>query len=60
MLTTGALLLVLAILFWFFPRVLVYPLVVVFVWIALASFYKGYKLYREGKQAGSAVKEDQG
>jgi len=31
---------------------------VVFVWIAVALFYKGYKLYREGERAGSAVKED--
>ncbi len=50
MLTTGGLLLALAILFWFFPRVLVYPLVVVFVWNALALLYKGYKLQREGSE----------
>ena len=48
MVTTGVLLLALAILFWFFPRVLVYPLTIVFVWIAVALFYKAQKLYREG------------
>jgi cardiolipin synthase len=48
MVTTGALLLALATLFWFFPRVLVYPLTFVFVWIAFALFYKAHKLYREG------------
>ncbi|MEN3326490.1 MAG: cardiolipin synthase [Acidobacteriota bacterium] len=47
MVTTGGLLLALAILFWFFPRVLVYPLTIVFVWIALALFYKAHKLYSE-------------
>src|SRR6185503_255303 len=47
MVTAGALLLALAIVFWFFPRLLVYPLIVLFVWIAFALFYKAHKLYRE-------------
>jgi len=59
MVTIGVLLLALTILFWIFPRVLVYPLTIVFVWIALASFYKAHKLYREGNKAGSAVREEQ-
>jgi len=51
MFTFGALLLALAILFWFFPRLLVYPLIVVFVWIAVALFYRGYKLHhRKGER----------
>jgi len=50
MVTTGVLLLALAIIFWFFPRVLVYPLALVFVWIAFALFYKAHKLYREANQ----------
>jgi len=50
MVTTGALLLALAIIFWFFPRVLVYPLAIMFVWIAIGLFYKAHKLYREGNQ----------
>ena len=48
MVTTGVLLLGLAMLFYFFPSVLVYPLIIVFVWIAFALFYKAHKLYREG------------
>ncbi len=52
MVTTGVLLLVLAIVFWFFPRVLVYPLAIVFVWIALALFYKAHKLHRESNWRG--------
>jgi hypothetical protein len=43
-LTVGALLLALAILLAKFPRVLAYPVIVVFVWIAVALLYKGYKL----------------
>jgi hypothetical protein len=46
MLTVGAALLTLAILFAKFPRALAYPVIVVFVWIAVARLYKGYKLRR--------------
>jgi cardiolipin synthase A/B len=53
MINTGVLLVALAIIFWFFPRVLVYPLAIVFVWIAVALFYKAYKLYRD---SGSDLK----
>jgi len=48
MVTAGALLLALAILFCLFPLILVYPLAILFVWIAFALFYKAHKLYREG------------
>jgi cardiolipin synthase len=48
MVTTGVLLLASAIIFWFFPGVLVYPLAIMFVWIAIGLFYKAHKLYREG------------
>jgi cardiolipin synthase len=41
----GTILLALAALFAFFPRVLAYPLVVVSIWIALALLYRSYKLY---------------
>jgi len=34
------------ILFAKFPRALVNPVVVIFVWIAIALLYKGYKLRR--------------
>jgi cardiolipin synthase len=51
MLTVGAVLLALAILFALFPRVLAYPVVVVCVWIAASLLYKGYKLHRrKGRQ----------
>jgi cardiolipin synthase len=50
MITIGGLLLALAVLFWFFPRVLVYPVVVGSGWLALAFLYKGYKLIRRRKQ----------
>ena len=49
MLTTGALLLLLAILFVIFPKVLVYPVVVIFVWIALVLLYKGYKSHHSDR-----------
>jgi cardiolipin synthase len=48
MLMTGALLLSSAILFAYFPRALVYPVVVIFVWIALTLLYRGFKLHRGG------------
>ena len=54
MFTVGCLLLGLAILFAWFPRVLVYPLVVILVWIALALFYRSYKLTRGGRQDTNA------
>jgi cardiolipin synthase len=59
MLTVGALLLALAILFWFFPRLLVYPLIFVFVWIAVALLYRGYRLHRR-KEGGEAGGEKRG
>jgi cardiolipin synthase len=46
MFTFGALLMALAVLFWFFPRLLVYPLLFVFVWIGVSLLYRGYKLHR--------------
>lgn len=46
MVTTGVLLLVLATLFALFPRLLVYPLTFVLVWIAATLLYRGYRLRR--------------
>lgn len=46
----GALFLILAALLAFVPRVLMYPLAVIFVWFGGALFYRSYKLYREGRQ----------
>jgi cardiolipin synthase len=65
MFTIGTLLLSLAILFWFFPRLLVYPLIVVFVWIGISLLYRGYNLHhvkgkREKIERDATVKEEQG
>jgi cardiolipin synthase len=46
----GALLLLLAALFAFFPRGLAYPLLVIFIWLGVALLYRSYKLHREGKR----------
>lgn len=46
----GTLFLILATLLAFVPRVLMYPLAVIFVWFGGALFYRSYKLYREGRQ----------
>ncbi len=45
----GALLLALAVFFAFFPRALAYPLVALFIWIALALVYRGAILHKQGK-----------
>jgi cardiolipin synthase len=42
----GILLVLLAVLFGFFPRVIAYPLVLLFIWIASALLYQGWKLHR--------------
>jgi cardiolipin synthase A/B len=47
--TVGALLLTLAVLFGFFPRLLAYPLAVILMWFAISLFVRGYKLHRKGK-----------
>ncbi|MDQ2945089.1 MAG: phospholipase D-like domain-containing protein, partial [Acidobacteriota bacterium] len=53
MIKAGGLLLAVAVLVGFFPRLLAYPLVVVFMWISLALLYRGYKLHRERKRNGT-------
>jgi cardiolipin synthase A/B len=57
MLVTGPLLIACAILFAFFPRVLVYPAVFVFMWFAVALLYRGYILHRKGKQEKDALEK---
>jgi cardiolipin synthase A/B len=52
MLTAGLSLLALAILFAIFPRLLVYPLVFIFLWFAMALLYRGYKLHRRKEDRG--------
>jgi cardiolipin synthase len=55
--TAGFTLLVFVILFAVFPRLFVYPLVVVLGWVAITLLYKGYKLHRRDKQEADAFKE---
>jgi cardiolipin synthase A/B len=50
MMTVGSLLFVLAILFARFPNALVYPIVVIAFWFALAFVYRGYKLNRKRRK----------
>jgi cardiolipin synthase A/B len=54
MTSVGALFLILAALFALFPRVLAYPLFIIFVWFGAALLYRSYKLYREGKRKENA------
>jgi len=49
MLMTGLLLFGLAAIAWFFPSVVIYPLVVVLLWISLALLYRAYRL-RVGRE----------
>jgi len=51
MIIVGLLLLGLALLFGFHPRALANPVVVVFVWISMALFYRAFKLYRKRKRS---------
>ena len=50
MTSAGVLFLVLAVLFAFFPRVLAYPLLIIFAWLGGALFYRSYKLHRESRR----------
>jgi cardiolipin synthase len=45
----GLAFLVVALVFGWFPRVLAYPLVAVFAWVAVALLYRAYTLHRSGK-----------
>ena len=49
-LSAALLLLAVAAIAWFFPRLLTYPLIVVLVWISLALFYRTYRLNTETPQ----------
>lgn len=50
MLMAGLLLISLVVLFAFFPKVLVYPVIVFMTWMALALVYKAYRLRRNRKR----------
>jgi cardiolipin synthase A/B len=55
MLSAGGLLLALAMLVTFLPRLLTYPLAVFIAWIAIALLYKGYKLLARPKIKRPAI-----
>lgn len=50
MTSIGALLLILTGLFALFPRMLAYPVLVVFGWLGVALLYRGLKLFRQGRR----------
>jgi len=50
MLSAGLLLLALAVLMWFFPRALTYPMIAVLLWISLALLYRAYRLQVRGNK----------
>jgi cardiolipin synthase len=52
--TVGLLLCALSVLFFLFPSVLVYPVVVLCVWGGLSLLYRGYQLRRRAKRGGRA------
>ncbi len=54
----GAALLVLAILFALFPRVLAYPLVALSAWVAIALLVQGYRLHRARMQQRAQAKTE--
>lgn len=55
MILSGVLLASLATLVFFFPKVLVYPFLVLVVWIALALLYRGVKLYSTREQSSEKI-----
>jgi cardiolipin synthase len=57
MMSAGALLLALAALFAKFPRALLYPALVIFIWFGAALLYRSFKLYREAKREKDALSE---
>jgi cardiolipin synthase len=50
MVTTAFVLLGLSILFWFFPRVLTYPVILILLWIAFALFFRASRLEAQGRE----------
>lgn len=57
MMGVGSSFLILAALFAFFPRVLAYPLFVIFAWLGGALLYRSYKLHREGHRKRDPLAE---
>jgi hypothetical protein len=59
MATSGLVLLICALIFALVPKLLVYPLMALSIWIGIALLYKAYALRRAGKQDGEAARADQ-
>jgi cardiolipin synthase len=57
MVTAGALLSALAILFAVYPRVLMYPVVVLLAWFAVTLLYRSYRLRHKGDSETSAIND---
>ncbi len=57
MTAAGALFLILAALFAFFPRALAYPLFIIFAWFGVALLYRSYRLRREGRRKRDGFRE---
>jgi cardiolipin synthase len=53
----GALLVVLAVVFWRFPRAAAYPLTVAFIWVGLSLLYRAWRLWH-ARAAGSRTPPD--
>ncbi len=50
MTVAGIIFAVLAVILGFFPRVLAYPLMVIFAWLAAGLIYRSWRLHREGRR----------
>ena len=57
MVTAAILMLGLAVLFWFFPRSLTYPLIVILLWVSFSLLYKASKLEIRGEEADVRLRE---
>ena len=57
MLTCALLLLGFAVLIWFFPRSLTYPLIVFLVWVAMALVYRAFKFQGQTKPKATPIEQ---
>jgi uncharacterized membrane protein HdeD (DUF308 family) len=55
---SGLLLLALGVLFWFFPKVIAYPLVVLLLWLAASLIFRGVQLFFERRRRGTVLPEN--
>jgi cardiolipin synthase len=55
---SGLLLLALGVLFWFFPKAIAYPLVVLLLWLAASLIFRGVQLFFERRRRGTALPEN--